>query len=185
MKRRDVNSLTLIPCPLCKLGQAVNRYDAYQVFTSKKYVKLRKAQKQANAKAQPTIGKSSNLESVLLDPASAEFFNPMIPLHKMSWVDGVLHYLWLVMLFRFLLVAGTIWLGIWFWETGLAADTKGMWLQLFVLVITVAIWGVWIWVERQVKQHEDEDAKSSLQEYYQTWVCLRCREQFLHQNLKK
>ena len=179
MKRDDPQSLTQIPCPLCQTGKAVNRHDAYLVFTSKKYLKLRKAHKQKAGKTLPTVGKNTNLEAVFLDPASEEFLHPLAQLHKMNWVDGLLHYIWLLIVFRVLLVAFSIWFVIWFLETGWAEDGKGQILQAGLFILMVAIWGIWFWVERQVKVQEAAEVQTIVHDDRIRWVCLRCQNQFL------
>jgi hypothetical protein len=179
LKRGDAQSLTQIPCPLCKSGKAVNRHDAYLVFTSKKYVKLRKAHQRNAEQSLPTVGKNTNLEAVLLDPAAAEFLHPMAQFHKMTWVDGLLHYLWLLIIFRVLLVAFSIWVMIWLLETGWAEDARGQILQGGLFVILVTIWCIWFWIERQVKVQEAAEVQTIVHDDRIRWVCLQCQNQFL------
>jgi hypothetical protein len=140
---------------------------------------LRKAHKRKAEKNLPAVGKSTNLEAVFLDPASAEFLHPLAQLQKMTWVDGLLHYLWLLLLFRVLLVAFSIWFVIWLLDSGWAEDGKGQVLQGFLLVVMVAIWGIWFWIERQVKVQEAAEGQTVVHDDRIRWVCLRCQNQFL------
>jgi hypothetical protein len=76
MKNQERPPVSVLPCPECKVGSAVNKSEVFHAFHSKKYFKRRKARKSAAQKKAPQVGKDTNIEYALTDPSFVEQVRP-------------------------------------------------------------------------------------------------------------
>ncbi|HEX4950738.1 MAG TPA: hypothetical protein VFZ34_29010 [Blastocatellia bacterium] len=184
MKRGDAKSVTQISCPVCKLGQAVNRKEAHPVFTSYKYIRMRKKRKKLNSKSFPTVGRNTNLEAALLDPASEELFNLAPKPRKANPIDWVMDHAWLRYVFLILLSIPSIWLTFWLSEEGFEEDMSRFSGKMLLYLMMAGLWPIWYWLDAILEKLESAEIKQWLQEERMTWVCSRCHQTFLWDDSK-
>jgi hypothetical protein len=76
MKNQERRPVSVVPCPECIIGSAVNKSEAYYAFHSKRFSKRRKARKSAAQKKAPQVGKDTNIEYALTAPSFVERVTP-------------------------------------------------------------------------------------------------------------
>lgn len=179
MKRGDVNKLVQIPCPICKLGRAVHKKEAYSVATSKKYIKLRKAAKKNPQKPLPTVGQEQHIEAALLNTSFINQLRDSVPSRKINIFDTLFDSTWMMILFRILLVGLSLGFAIWLIENGFESEPAAILGQVFLLLIVGAVWGIWYWLETRIEKLEADDIREWLEEERSGWICLRCHNHFI------
>lgn len=178
MKRGNAKSLTQVACPYCKLGQAVNRYDAHQVFTSYKYIKSRKAKNKMAKEILPTVGRTTNLESVLLDPSSATIFSSSPKPRKMNLLDSLLDQGWFrVILGIAICIASYLFYG-WLIDQNLEEEPAKLIVQILFALFFIVFISICFWLGVIIENLESHEVKRWLREEKTTWVCLRCHQTF-------
>ncbi len=172
-KQKPLHVRTM-PCPGCKLGQAVHKKEAYAAFQSDDYAHKRKILRLAkNVKPKPAVAKYLHIEGALLHPSFLKAVKPPPHAQFVNLIDSK----WIM----YSVVGIVLLIG---WGTTdylhqMGEDTSrhspaSSAIGLFLLTLSIFIF----WLIYLIDNYREKKFNPSHPYWFKSWLCLRCGIQF-------
>ena len=166
-----------MPCPHCKLGQAVHQKEAYAAFQSTHYARQRKlSRREKNIKPKPAVAKFLHIEGALLHPS---FLNAVKPPPNASF-DTFVDSKW----FKWIsYLVGAICAVISLIIINLLAEegediSRGSPARAAMGLLFITIYFFILWLIDVVARSREKKFPTDHSYWLKSWLCLRCGTRF-------
>jgi hypothetical protein len=162
-------------CPVCKIGRAINKREAYRSFHSKKIAKLRKQKSSRGKPRGPQVGTYLTAKGALLNPEILDLISP-----PKFFSDNEIDRIYEPLRKAVLILLGVIGTG--FLIRGSAGSEADFVIAIFIFTVWVLLFhrgGIIRAILDIIDMVRLTRLPRDYKLYAKTWLCLRCSHEWI------